>query len=127
MTTDENYFGITDEEYEAHIDDIKQAVDQANDKLGYGGHPPPKLTEDEELAQTKLTREDIEFMFQTMMKESKYDELSIKQTVHGLNSAFTKLPIPHVVTSKESGAGRTTKAVATFMRKVRDICKKVMS
>ena len=46
-------------------------------------------------------------MFQTMMKESKYDELSIKQTVHGLNSAFTRLPIPHVSTSKESGAGKS--------------------
>jgi hypothetical protein len=63
--------------------------------------------EDEELAKQKLTKEDIDFMFQTMMKESKYDELSIKQTVHGLNSAFTKLPIPHVSTSKESGAGKS--------------------
>jgi hypothetical protein len=63
--------------------------------------------EDAELAAIKLTKDDIDFMFQTMMKESKYDELSIKQTVHGLNSAFTKLPIPHVSTSKESGAGKS--------------------
>ena len=63
--------------------------------------------EDEELAATKLTKQDIDFMFKTMMKESKYDELSVKQTVYGLNSAFTKLPIPHVSTSKESGAGKS--------------------
>ncbi|HEU4447657.1 MAG TPA: hypothetical protein VFR94_23485 [Nitrososphaeraceae archaeon] len=63
--------------------------------------------EEEELAAIKLTKDDIDFMFQTMMKESKYDELSIKQTVHGLNSAFTRLPIPHVSTSKESGAGKS--------------------
>ena len=63
--------------------------------------------EDEELAAKKLSKSDIDFMFETMMKESKYDELSIKQTVHGLNSAFTKLPIPHVSTSKESGAGKS--------------------
>ena len=63
--------------------------------------------EDEELAKNKLTKEDIGFMFQTIMKESKYDELSIRQTVHGFNSAFTRLPIPHISTSKESGAGKS--------------------
>ena len=63
--------------------------------------------DDEKLASVILTKQDIDFMFDTMMKESKYDELSIKQTVHGLNSAFTKLPIPHVSTSKESGAGKS--------------------
>jgi hypothetical protein len=66
-----------------------------------------RVDEDEELAAIKLTKDDVNFMFQTMMKESKYDELSIKQTVHGLNSAFTRLPIPHVSTSKESGAGKS--------------------
>lgn len=63
--------------------------------------------DDEKLASIILTKQDIDFMFDTMMKESKYDELSIKQTVYGLNSAFTKLPIPHVSTSKESGAGKS--------------------
>jgi hypothetical protein len=63
--------------------------------------------EDEELASIKLTKIDIDFMFEVMMKESKYDELSIRQTVHGLNSAFTRLPIGHVCTSKESGAGKS--------------------
>src|SRR5687767_14392835 len=66
-----------------------------------GGNGEAKGDEDEALAATKLTEDDINFMFQTMMKESKYDELSIRQTVHGLNSAFTRLPIPHVFTSKE--------------------------
>jgi hypothetical protein len=63
--------------------------------------------EDKELASERLTKEDIDFMFDIMMKESKYDGLSIKQTVHGLNSAFTRLPLPHVSTSKESGAGKS--------------------
>jgi hypothetical protein len=63
--------------------------------------------EEEKLAAIKLTKENIDSMIQTMMKESKYDELSIKQTVHGLNSAFTRLPIPHISTSEKSGAGKS--------------------
>jgi hypothetical protein len=63
--------------------------------------------EDTELASQRLTKNDIDFMFEVMMKESKYDGLSIRQTVHGLNSAFTRLPIGHVSTSKESGAGKS--------------------
>jgi hypothetical protein len=62
---------------------------------------------EKELAKIKLAMEDIDFMFKTMMKESKYDEISIKQTVHGLNSAFTRLPIPHISTSEKSGAGKS--------------------
>ena len=63
--------------------------------------------DDEKLVSIKLTKEDIDFMFQTVMKESKYDEISVKQTVYAFNSAFTKLPIPHISTSKESGAGKS--------------------
>jgi hypothetical protein len=63
--------------------------------------------EDEELAATKLTEEDIDFVLKTIMKEAKYDELSIKQIFHGFNSTFTKTPIPHVVNSKNSGAGKS--------------------
>ena len=46
--------------------------------------------EDEGLAATKLTEEDIDFVLKTIMKEAKYDELSIRQIFHGFNSPFTK-------------------------------------
>ena len=85
---------IADEELKKYQEKGRAEEQEKNDK-------------DEELSAIKLTKDDIDFMFQTMMKESRYDELSIKQTVHGLNSAFTKLPIPHVSTSKESGAGKS--------------------
>jgi hypothetical protein len=63
--------------------------------------------EDEQLAKIKLTREDIDFAINTMIKEAKYDKLSIRQIIHGFNSTFTKLPIPHVINSKNSGAGKS--------------------
>jgi hypothetical protein len=63
--------------------------------------------EDEKLATTKLTEEDIDFVLKTIMKEAKYDELSIRQIFHGFNSTFTRTPIPHVVNSKNSGAGKS--------------------
>ena len=63
--------------------------------------------EDEELAKIKLTKEEIDFAINTMIKEAKYDELSIRQIIHGFNSTFTKLPIPHVINSKNSGAGKS--------------------
>ena len=85
---------IADEELEQYLEQGQAEEQEQKD-------------EDEQLVAIKLTKEDIDFMFQTMMKESKYDELSIKQTVHGLNSAFTRLPIPHISTSKESGAGKS--------------------
>src|SRR5918994_3927009 len=66
-----------------------------------------KEDEDEELAKTKLSKEDIDFAISTMVKEAKYDELSIRQIIHGFNSTFTKLPIPHVINSKNSGAGKS--------------------
>jgi hypothetical protein len=62
---------------------------------------------DEQLAATKLTKQDIDFVFETMMKEAKHDELAIRQIFHGFNSAFTKTPLPHVVNSKDSGAGKS--------------------
>lgn len=63
--------------------------------------------EDEELAKVKLTKEEIDFAINTMIKEAKYDELSIRQIIHGFNSTFTRLPIPHVINSKNSGAGKS--------------------
>ena len=42
-----------------------------------------------------------------MKKEAPYDEISIKQLLYGMNSAFTRLPIHHNVNSKQSGAGKS--------------------
>ena len=33
--------------------------------------------------------------------------IPIKQLFHGISSAFTKIPIPHNVNSKDTGAGKT--------------------
>ena len=56
---------------------------------------------------TRLSTEDITFVINTMKKEAQYDEISIKQLLYGMCSAFTKCPIPHNVNSKESGAGKS--------------------
>src|SRR5215207_6887932 len=42
--------------------------------------------QDQKLAKEKLTKDDIEFMFQTMMKEAKHDGISIKQLFYGMMS-----------------------------------------
>jgi len=97
--------GYNKEDLEASI--VKEGLKQDQEQEKVAKKLEQKKDEDEELAKNKLTKEDIDFMFQTIMKESKYDELSVKQTVHGLNSAFTRLPIPHISTSKESGAGKS--------------------
>ena len=66
-------------------------------------------TEEEErlAANNKLSVYDIDFVINTIKKEAQHDELSIKQLFYGMASAFTKLPIPHIVNSKESGAGKS--------------------
>lgn len=64
-------------------------------------------TEEEKLTKEKLTEEDIEFVFETMKKEAKHDELSIKQLFYGMMSTFTRLPMPHVTNSKDPGAGKS--------------------
>jgi hypothetical protein len=61
----------------------------------------------EQLANEKLTVEDIAFVISTMKKEAEYDEVSIKQLFYGYCSAFTKCPIPHTINSRDSGAGKT--------------------
>ena len=67
--------------------------------------------EDEEEARlasdNKLTDADIDFVINTIKKEAEYDELSIKQLIYGMSSAFTKVPIHHVVNSKDAGAGKS--------------------
>lgn len=55
----------------------------------------------------KVTEENVEFVIDTMSKEAKHDKPSIKQLFYGMNSAFTKIPIPHNVNSKNSGSGKS--------------------
>jgi hypothetical protein len=74
------------------------------------------------LAQTKLTKQDKEFVLNAIKKEAPYDELSIKQLFYGMSSAFTKLPIPHIVNSKDSGAGKSylLNLVASYFTRLPD-------
>ncbi len=55
----------------------------------------------------KVTPDDIAFVIKTMKKEAPHDEISIKQLLYGMSSAFTKLPIHHNVNSRKSGSGKT--------------------
>jgi hypothetical protein len=66
-----------------------------------------EIQEEANLAKTSLTKDQIDSIFTTIKKEAEFDELSIKQIFYGFCSAFTKLPIPHVVNSKDSGAGKS--------------------
>jgi hypothetical protein len=59
-----------------------------------------------ELAKFELSAEDISFVINTMKKEAEYDLLSIKQLFYAMASAFTKVPVHHIVNSKEAGAGK---------------------
>lgn len=63
--------------------------------------------EDEILSKIKLDREDIQFIKDTIKKEAPYDEVSINQLFYGMASTFTKIPIPHEVNSRDSGAGKS--------------------
>lgn len=71
--------------------------------------PDAAITEEDreqELVNTPVTEEDINFVFETLYKEAPYDKISIKQLIYGMFSAFTKTGIPHNVNSKDSGAGK---------------------
>ena len=46
-------------------------------------------------------------MFEIITREAQHDGLSIKQLFLGMMSTFTRLPIPHVTNSKDSGAGKS--------------------
>lgn len=50
---------------------------------------------------------DIDFVIQTIRKEARYDESSIKQLVYGMSTAFTKLGMGHKINSRDSGAGKS--------------------
>ena len=62
---------------------------------------------DERLAKERLTEKDRDFVIEVMTKQAPYDKVSILQLFHGYNSAFTKCPIPHIVNSRDAGAGKT--------------------
>jgi hypothetical protein len=52
----------------------------------------------------EVTERDIDFVIQTIKKETSYDEPSIKQLFYGMNTAFTKLGMGHKVNPQDSGA-----------------------
>lgn len=61
----------------------------------------------EDLLKEKLTKQDIDFVFVTMTKEAKHDEISIKQLFFGMASGFTRTVIHSNVNSKNAGAGKS--------------------
>jgi hypothetical protein len=60
-----------------------------------------------ETEQKRITKQDIDFVIETITKEAKHDRLSIEQLFYGMASAFTKIPMPHNVNSKNSGVGKS--------------------
>jgi hypothetical protein len=85
----------------------KNSTKQSGNAENIQGKQELYVDEVEKLVDAILTKNQIEFVFNTIMKEGQYDELSIKQIFYGYISAFTKIPIPHVVNSKDSGAGKS--------------------
>jgi hypothetical protein len=78
------------------------------ESLGCGEAPSSELDQAElQLAKEKLTSNDISFVIETFKKKAPYDEIPIKQLFYGMSSAFTKIPIPHNVNSKDTGAGKS--------------------
>jgi hypothetical protein len=59
-----------------------------------------------QLVKEKLTAEQIAFVIETLKKRAPFDVIPIKQLFYGMCSAFTKIPIPHNVNSKDAGAGK---------------------
>ena len=61
----------------------------------------------EDLLNQKVTKEDINFVIDTIAKEAKHDRISIKQLFHGYNSGLTKTVIHGNLNSKNAGAGKS--------------------
>jgi hypothetical protein len=59
-----------------------------------------------QLVSEKVTAEQIAFVIETLKKRAPFDVIAIKQLLYGMCSAFTKIPIPHNVNSKDAGAGK---------------------
>ena len=60
-----------------------------------------------ELLDQRVTKQDIDFVIDTIAKEAKHDRTSIKQLFHGYNSGLTKTVIHGNVNSKNAGAGKS--------------------
>jgi hypothetical protein len=60
-----------------------------------------------QLVKEKLTAEQIAFVMEILKRKAPYDMVPIKQLFYGMCSAFTKIPIPHNVNSKDAGAGKS--------------------
>lgn len=60
-----------------------------------------------QLVKEKLSPEQIAFVIATLKKKAPFDEIPIKQLLYGMLGAFTKIPIPHNVNSKDAGAGKS--------------------
>lgn len=56
---------------------------------------------------SKITSEDLDFVFEVLKTEAEYDLISIKQLFYGFCSAFTKYLIHHCVNSMRAGAGKS--------------------
>ena len=66
-----------------------------------------------------MTKKEIDFALATIYKEAENDRISIDQIFLGMCSAFTKLPMPHNINSKDAGAGKSyilNKTVSYFPR-----------
>jgi hypothetical protein len=88
-------------------DEEREAIENKLLSEQVGEREDEREEEAETLPLPKVTQEDISFVLDTITKEAKYDEPSIKQLFYGMLSAFTKIPIPHTVNSKDSGAGKS--------------------
>jgi hypothetical protein len=92
-------------------EELKQYQGQGQEEEAKGQQQKQKqeqdADEDKRLAVIKLRKEDIDFMFEIITRDAQHDGLSIKQLFLGMMSTFTRLPIPHVTNSEDSGAGKS--------------------
>jgi hypothetical protein len=63
--------------------------------------------EEEKQPIPKVTKQDIEFVIDTMAKEAKHDRTSIKQIFHGFNTGLTKTVLHGNLNSKNAGSGKS--------------------
>jgi hypothetical protein len=61
----------------------------------------------QQLLNEKVSKQDINFVIETMTKEAKHDEISIKQIFYGMASGLTKIVLHSNVNSKNAGAGKS--------------------
>jgi hypothetical protein len=66
-----------------------------------------KQQQQQELLNEKVSKQNINFVIETMTKEAKHDEISIKQLFYGMASGLTKTVLHSNVNSKNAGAGKS--------------------